>query len=152
GVISTVTGDGTNSFGGDGGPATAAQISIPNGVTATADGGFLIADSNNHRVRRVAPDGTISTVAGTGAFGYNGDNQPATQAQLNFPSGVAARPDGSFLIADNDNHRIRQVSAGGEITTVAGTGGPAFGGDGGPATSAQINDPSDVSLTPDGGF
>jgi NHL repeat len=152
GVITTVAGNGVNSFGGDGGPATDAQISVANGVVATADGGFLIADSNNHRVRRVGPDGIISTVAGTGGFGYNGDNQPAAQALLNFPAGVAARPDGSFLIADNDNNRIREVSASGTITTVAGDGTRSFGGDNGPATSAQLSDPSGVSLTPDGGF
>lgn len=152
GTITTVAGTGTSGFGGDGGPATSAQISIPNGLVATSDGGFLFADSNNHRVRRVTPAGTISTVAGTGAFGFSGDGTPAVAAQLNFPAGVALTPDGGFLISDNDNHRVRKVSAGGTITTVAGTGVAGFSGDNGPATAAQINDPGGIAAIGDGSY
>jgi hypothetical protein len=150
GVITTVAGGGTQ---GDGAPATSAQLSSAvNGVAATPDGGFLIADSNFNRVRKVSPSGIITTVAGGGTQGL-GDGGPATAAQLAFPSGVAVRPDGSFLIADNDNNRIRQVSTTGVISTVAGsTTTDGFSGDGGPATDAQLNDPTRVSLTPDGGF
>ena len=132
GTITTVAGNGTAGFSGDGGPATAAQLDTPNGVAATPDGGLLIADSNSHRVRRVAADGTITTVAGTGVPGFSGDNGPATAAQLNFPDSVAVLPDGGFLIADNDNNRVRRVAADGTISTVAGIGTAGAGGDGGP--------------------
>jgi sugar lactone lactonase YvrE len=151
GVITTVAGNGTPGFGGDQGFATSAQISAPNGLAATPDGGFIFGDSNNNRVRYVSPTGLINTVAGGGPGGL-GDGGPATSAQLAFPIGVAVRPDGSFLIADNDNHRIREVSTSGVITTVAGTGTPGFGGDNGPATSAQINNPAGIVLTADGGY
>jgi NHL repeat len=151
GTVTTVAGSGTAGAGGDGGPALNAQLNTINGLAATPDGGFLIADSANHRVRRVSADGTITRAAGGGTQGL-GDGGPATSAQLNFPSDVAARPDSSFLISDNDNHRIRQVAADGTITTVVGTGTAGFSGDGGPAASAQINNPASIALTPDGGF
>jgi hypothetical protein len=149
GVITTVAGNGTPGFGGDDGLATSAQLNAPNGLAETADGGFLIADSNNNRVRKVSPAGIITTVAGGGT---GGDGGPATNAALAFPVGVAARADGSFLIGDNDSHSVRQVDAGGTITTVAGTGSAGFGGDDGPATSAQLFSPAGVALMPDGGF
>ena len=135
---------------GDGGPATGAQINGPLGVTATSDGGYLVADSSNHRIRRVSPAGTITTVAGTSA-GLSGDTGPATAAQLNFPTGVTATADGGYLVADFNNHRIRKVSAGGTITTVAGTTA-GLSGDGGPATVAQFNKPQVVAVTADGGY
>ena len=152
GVITTVAGNGTAGFGGDNGPATSAQLNAPNGAAPTADGGFLFADSNNNRVRRVSPSGVITTVAGTGAAGFSGDNGPATSAQLSFPGGVAVLPDGSYLITDNDNNRVRRVSPAGTITTVAGTGGAGAGGDNGPATGAQLNDPPGSAGTGDGGY
>ncbi|WP_051324754.1 NHL repeat-containing protein [Candidatus Solirubrobacter pratensis] len=148
GTITTVAGT-TQGFSGDGGPATAAQLDTPFGVAATADGGFLIADQGNHRVRRVSPGGTITTVAGTTA-GFSGDGGPATAAQLDFPVGVAATADGGFVIADTSNHRLRRVSPGGTISTVAGTT-HGFSGDGGPATAAQLNIPFGVAVTADGG-
>lgn len=151
GVIRTVAGNGTTGGGGDGGPAAAAQLNTPNDIAVMADGGVLIADSANHRVRRVDPAGNISTFAGTGAAGYNGDGIAATAAQLNFPAGVAVLADGSVLIGDNDNHRIRRV-AGGIISTVAGTGVLGGAGDGGAATAATINDPGDVDALPGGGY
>jgi hypothetical protein len=152
GVITTVAGNGSPGFSGDTGPATSAQLDGINAVAATPDGGFLIADSNNNRVRKVSRNGVITTVAGGGTQGL-GDGGAATAAQLAFPAGLAVRPDGSYLIADNDNNRVRQVSTTGVITTVAGsTVNDGFSGDGGPATDAQLNDPTRVSLTPDGGF
>ncbi len=111
GTVTPVPGTGAFALGGDGGPATAAQLDFPAGVAATADGGFLIADNDNHRIRRVSADGTITTVAGTGVRGSGGDDGPATVAQLNDPAGVATTADGGYLIADKDNHRIRRVSA-----------------------------------------
>ena len=150
GTITTVAGT-TQGFGGDNGPATSAQLDKPSGVAATADGGFLIADFNNQRIRKVSAGGTITTVAGT-TQGYGGDNGPATAAQLNQPAGVAVTADGGYLIAERSGHRIRKVSAAGTITTVAGDGTAALGGDGGPATSAQINRPHIAAPMPDGGF
>ena len=108
-----------------------AQINTPRGVVATADGGFLIADTGNSRIRKVSAAGAITTVAGNGGFGFSGDGGPATAAQLNAPYGVAATADGGLLIADGSNHRIRQVSATGSIATVAGNGTAGFFGDGG---------------------
>jgi DNA-binding beta-propeller fold protein YncE len=150
-VITTVAGTGVSGAAGDGGPATSAQLDTPNAVAPMPDGGFLIADSFNHRVRRVSPSGVITRVAGLN-LGAAGDGGPAIRAGLNFPAGLAVRADGSFLIADNDNNRIRQVSASGTISTVAGTGTAGFGGDGGRAIGAQLNGPAAVAFTPDGGY
>ena len=152
GIITTVAGTGARGFSGDGGPAVAARIDNPRGVTALQDGGFLIPDTDNHRVRRVYPDGTIETVAGTGIAGFSGDGEPALSAQLRSPFGVAAIADGGFLVVDAGNQRIRRVSRDGIITTVAGTGVSGFSGDGGPATAAQLDRPHAVAVLPDGGF
>jgi hypothetical protein len=139
---------------GDDGPATDAQLNHPFGIAVTADGGFLIADSYNQVVRRVSADGVITRMAGTiGAAGGGGDGGPATDAQLNYPFGVAVTPDGGFLIADTVNQVVRKVSAGGVISRVAGTTGAAGSiGDDGPATDAQLNYPLAVAATADGGF
>jgi sugar lactone lactonase YvrE len=123
GTISTVAGsDPFGDFSGDGGPATAAALNNPTGVAATADGGYLIADASNARVRRVFPDGTITTVAGTGNYAFSGDGGPATAADLREPGGVALDAQGRVYIADTVNARIRMVDTNGIITTVAGTG------------------------------
>jgi len=151
GTITTVAGTGAGGFGGDNGPATQAQLNQPYAASPTADGGFLIADRGNHRIRKVAADGTVTTVAGTGAGGFAGDNGPATQAQLNAPCMVLALPDGSFLIPDRDNQRVRKVASDGTITTFAGTGVAGAAGDGGPATQAQLSGPYSVSVAPGGG-
>ena len=155
GVITRVAGStGAAGSAGDGGPATSAQLNRPAGVAATSDGGFLIADTNNQVIRKVSADGVITRVAGMiGAGGSAGDGGPATSAQLNGPFGVAVTADGGFLIADTDNQVIRKVSADGIITRVAGTAGVVgTGGDGGPATSAQLNYPLALAVTADGGF
>jgi len=152
GIISTVAGTGTGGFSGDDAAATSAQLNVPRGVAVTADGGFLIADTFNNRVRRVSPAGTISTVAGNGTRGFAGDGGAATSAQLNFPRGVAASADGGFLIADTENSRVRRVSPAGTISTVAGTATAGFAGDGGAATSAQLDSPRGVAASADGGF
>jgi NHL repeat len=152
GVITTVAGNGSGGFSGDDGPATDAQLNLPVGVAVTADGGFLIADGENARVRRVSAAGTITTVAGNGTTGFSGDGGSATAAQLDGPDSVATTADGGFLIADGDNNRVRRVSPSGTITTVAGNGTAGFSGDGGPATAAQISDPNGVEATADGGF
>jgi hypothetical protein len=152
GTISTVAGNGTSGFSGDGGPATQAQLNAPVSVSATADGGFLIGDSLNHVVRRVASDGTITTVAGTpGTAGFIGDGGPAVDAQLDHPDGVAAKPDGGFIVADANNNVVRRVLPDGTIDTVVGNVSAGFSGDGGTAISAQLDHPVGVASAPGDG-
>jgi hypothetical protein len=142
GIISTVAGDGSDEGGtGDGGPATSARLEAPVGVAALPDGGFAVAEYEGHRVRRVWPGGTITRLAGTGSAGFSGDGGAATAARLNRPVGVSPTADGGFLIGDSANGRVRKVSAGGSIDTVAGSGQPGFSGDGGPAAQARLNSP-----------
>jgi len=148
GVINTVAGGQIPGFSGDGGPATSAQLDHPQGVTAIPGGGYLIADTNNNRIRRVSAAGVITTVAG-GNQGFSGDGGPALAAQLNQPSDTAITADNSVLIADTGNDRIRKISPTGIITTIAGTT-RGFGGDGGPAASAQLNQPRGVAVADDG--
>ena len=150
GTITTVAGNGTFGSAGDGGPASIAQISEPFGLALDATGDLFIADSSNHRIRMVDVNGLITTVAGTGSSGFSGDGGPATSAQLNTPWGVAVDGSGNIFIADTSNNRVRKVAPGGVITTVAGTGTADFGGDDGPATSAQLNNPRDVGLNASG--
>jgi hypothetical protein len=152
GDISTVAGNGTLGSAGNDGPATAAELNLPRDVAVLPGGGFLIADTANNEIREVSPTGVITVVAGTGTGAYNGDNIPAVNAQLNGPRGVEPLPGGGFLIADFANQRVRWVDVAGFIHTVAGNGTPGFGGDGGPATSASVELPRDVSLAPDGGY
>jgi len=143
GVITTVAGNGTQGFSGDGGPATNAQLNFPGSVAVDSAGNLYFADYDNFRIREVS-NGVITTVAGNGTFGSSGDNGPATSAQL-IPYGVAVDSGGNLYIADGFNHRIRKVSNG-VITTVAGDGVPGFSGDNGPATSAQLASPSGVAV------
>ena len=146
GVMTTVAGTGEWVFGGDGGPATETQLNNPAGVALDPAGNLYIADQHHHRIRRVAPSGTITTVAGTGQRGFSGDGGPATEARLAFPYGVAVGPAGDLYIADRSNHRIRRVDPSGVITTVAGSAERGFGGDGGPATEAQLLFPQGVAV------
>ena len=151
GVISTVAGDGTEGYNGDGGAATAAQLNYPVGVAVDGSGNLYIADLGNHRIRKVDAAGVISTVAGAGSTGesgggFGGDGGPATAAQLRSPAGVALDGAGNLYIADALNNRIRKVDSAGTITTVAGAGTEGFGGDGGPATAAQLYRPAGVAL------
>ena len=150
GVISTVAGTGEAGFSGDAGPATAARLNRPFAVAPLPGGAFLIADLDNNRIRRVAADGRITTVAGTGDARFSGDGGPAHAASLNLPHAVAALPDGGFLIADTYNHRVRRVDSNGRITTVAGTGTAGYSGDGGPAIRAELNLPKALAVLPDG--
>ena len=150
GVISTVAGTGVRSYSGDGGPAKSARISAPRGIASTADGGYLIADTDNDRIRKVSAAGTITTVAGNGLRGFSGDGGPAVAASLNGPYSVSALADGTIYIADTVNHRIRRVAPDGTITTIAGTGSAGYSGDGGPAALAQLSSPHAVDALPDG--
>ena len=146
GNISTIAGTGAAGFSGDGGPATAAPVDGPTGIALDSAGNIYIADTNNHRIRKMDPSGNISTIAGTGSAGFGGDGGPATAAQINFPRHVALDGAGSLYIADASNHRIRRVDASGIISTIAGTGSGGFSGDGGAPTSAQINDPRGIAV------
>ncbi len=150
GDITTVAGTGVPGYNGDGGVATSAQLNSPYGVAVDAWGNLFIADSENQRVRKVTASRVITTVAGTGVAGYNGDGGAATSAQLNYPYGVAVDPSGNLFIADFNNQRIRKVAASGVITTVAGTGVAGYNGDGGVATSAQLNYPFSVVVDSSG--
>lgn len=146
GVINTVAGNGTPGFSGDGGPATAAQLGNPTGVAVDSAGNLYFSDVHFHRVRKVTPDGIVSTVAGTGTAGFSGDGSPATAAQLNGPIGVAVDSGASLYIADQSNFRIRKITAAGVISTVAGDGTSGLNLDTGPATAAQLNLPSGVAV------
>lgn len=137
--------DGQPGLSGDGGPARSARLRDPADTAIGPDGSIYIADTGNDRIRRVAPDGTISTFAGT-TQGFGGDNGPATQAQLDTPRDVAVSSDGSVLIADLGNGRVRRVTPDGIIRTVAGGTGPGIAGDGDPALTAQLTSP--VALVP----
>ncbi|MDE0628041.1 MAG: hypothetical protein OXH99_16725 [Bryobacterales bacterium] len=122
GVATTIAGVGERGGAGDGGLARAAALASPSDVALGDDGSTYIADTNNHRIRKVDSGGTITTVAGTGNRGFGGDSGPATDANLNSPAAVAVASDGTIFIADRGNRRIRKVDAAGVITTVAGTG------------------------------
>ncbi|MFI9722980.1 RICIN domain-containing protein [Streptomyces sp. NPDC052396] len=144
--ISTVAGTGPWGFNGDDRLATSAQLNHPHSVAVDGAGDLYIADYANHRVRKVTADKKISTVAGTGIGGFDGDDRLATSAQLNCPLGVMVDSTGTLYIADHSNHRVRKVAADGKISTVAGTGTAGFGGDGGPAASAQLNCPLGLAV------
>ena len=145
-IITTVAGKGTPFYSGDGGAATNASIYGPNGVALDASGNLYIADSLNNVIRKVGPNGIITTVAGNGSPGYSGDGGAATNAMLRGPYGVAVDAAGNLYIADNFNNRIRRVDTNGIISTVAGHGDAAYGGDGGAATNASLHNPRAVAM------
>jgi sugar lactone lactonase YvrE len=149
GIITNFAGTGIGAFSGDGGPATNARLNSPSDVVADANGSLYIADSNNLRVRKVSPDGIITTVAGNGKIPFNGDGIPAKQAAL-WPVAVATDREGSLYIADAISHRVRKVSPDGIITTVAGNGTPGSTGDGGRAVDALLISPSDLAFDAEG--
>lgn len=151
-VLTTVAGTGQRGSTGDGGPAISALLSRPIRVDFDSAGNLYLTDSDNHTIRKVNPQGVISTIAGKpGQSGFSGDSGPATTALLNFPIGVAVDKDGNVYICDNDNNRIRKITAAtGAITTIAGSGAVGSGGDSGPATAAQFNEPQNVAVDKDG--
>jgi uncharacterized protein (TIGR03437 family) len=145
GIVSTLAGTGTAGFSGDGGPAAAAQLNLPYGLAVDLAGYVYVADLGNSRVRRIAPDGTISTFAGNGTAGSGGDGGAATDARLMQPRNVAADSIGNLYISEFGAHRVRRVTPDGRIATVAGTGLPGFNGDG-PAGSVLLNSPAGLAL------
>src|SRR5208337_3207129 len=146
GDIYTVAGDGTANYNGDNRDATSAELNQPTDVKLDGYGNLYIVDALNSRVREItASTGIISTLAGTGFNGYSGDGGSAAYAELNDPTYLAVDASGDVYIADRANNRIRKVASG-NITTVAGNGTQGFSGDGGPATSAELNLPTGVAL------
>ncbi|MFC5865373.1 chitobiase/beta-hexosaminidase C-terminal domain-containing protein [Acidicapsa dinghuensis] len=151
GVITTVAGNGIPGYSGDGGPATSAELDYPYGIGVDSAGDLYIADTSNHRIRKVnAATGTITTVAGDGTAGNSGDGGPATSGEMTYPYGIAIDASGNIYTSDWISGVIRKVTAStGVISTVAGNGGAGYAGDGGPATSATLYYPVDVAV--DGG-
>ena len=149
GIITAFAGTGVAGYNGDGVLATLAQLNNPWGVSADISGNVYIADQWNHRIRKVNSAGIVTTFAGTGTDGYNGDGFAATSAQLRYPSGLSADINGNVYIADTGNSMIRKVNSAGIITTLAGTGIAGYNGDG-DATSAQLNNPYGVSADMNG--
>ena len=146
GTITTLAGTGVAGFAGDGGPATSAQLNLPYGLAVDATGAVYVADLGNNRVRRIGPDGTISTVAGNGAMLSAGDGGPATSASLMSPRNLALDSTGNLYISEFAGHRIRKVASGGTISTIAGNGTPGFSGDNGPPTKAQLQYPAGLTF------
>ena len=150
-VITTIAGDSTAGFFGDDSTATKAHLNSPSSVFVTQGGDMYIADTGNHRIRKVsAADTVITTVAGNGMPGYSGDGDLPTNAQLAFPKAAFVDSAGTMLIIDQFNQRLRRVNPGGNITTIAGDGTFDFSGDGGPSTHARIASPSFLTRNPSG--
>ena len=141
GIISTFAGDGTGAYGGDGGPATAAQLNFSNGMDFDAAGNAYISDNFNHMIRKINTSGIISTIAGTGTAGYSGNGGPATNAMINNPNRIMVVGTDVYF-TEQGNACLRKVNAAGIISTVAGDGFSGYFGDGGPATAAEFNAPA----------
>jgi sugar lactone lactonase YvrE len=149
-TIRTIAGTGTPGSSGDGGPAGSASLNHPFGITRGPDGGLYVCEFSGNVIRRIDEKGTITTVAGNGTAGYSGDGGPAVKAQLNKPHEIRFGPDGALYISDMSTHTIRKVDMkSGTISTIAGSGKPGFGGDGGPATAAQLKDPIAIQFGTD---
>jgi DNA-binding beta-propeller fold protein YncE len=150
-VITTAVGTGEKGFAGDGGPAEAALLNGPFDVAFDTAGNLFFSDTFNHRIRRVdARNGGITTIAGNGKAGYAGDGGPAVRTSLNEPYGIAIDRAGNIFVADRLNRRVRRIdAANGGITTLAGTGEPAYSGDGGQAARAGLAEPNGLALDAD---
>ncbi len=144
-IITTVAGNGTAGYSGDGGQATNAELNNPDGVAFDAIGNIYIADQGNNRIRKVNTAGIITTIAGNGTQGFSGDGGTATNASLYAPSEVVIDAGGNLYFTDENNNRVRMVNTAGIITTIAGNGTAGYNGDGGQATFAELHDP--VGLT-----
>lgn len=146
GTITTIAGTGWQGFSGDGGPATAAELYRPVGITCDYAGNIYFCDAANNRIRKINTAGIITTIAGNGGSIYNGDNIQATAAAIYNPHWVTLDKYGNMYITDFSNHRIRKVNTLGIVTTIAGTGLPGYAGDNGPATNAKIDGPYGIAI------
>lgn len=146
GIARTIVGTGEKGYNGDGIQAKEALVSWPNHLVVNLQGDIIIADSGNYRIRSVGKDGIIRTIGGTGEKGFSGDGGPATEAKISGASAIALDRTGNVYFADFSNHRIRKISTGGIITTVAGTGNPMYNGEGLQATASNIGEPCGVVL------
>jgi len=149
GIIRTVAGTGARGYGGDGGPATGALLDSPTRLQVDVDGDLYFCDTDNHAIRRLR-DGTITTIAGTGVPGYDGDGGPAQQARFNAPYDLRFSPEGDLYVADTGNNVVRRIDGEGRVTTVVGTGARGFAGDEGDAVGAELNRPSAINFSADG--
>ena len=152
GIITRFAGTGEASFSGDGGPATSAALAGPTSVAADATGNLYIADGYNYRIRKVQTDGTISTYAGNGNDGNSGDGGLALDASIGYPYDVELDSLGNVYVSDPENAVVRKIDSEGVIGTIAGTGESGYGGDGGPATQAQLNAPTGMAISTAGEF
>ena len=149
GVLTRFAGTGFNGFSGYSGPAVNVQLGSATGLAVDNAGNVYIADGGDNLIRMVAPDGTSTTIAGTGSFGYGGDGGPAINAEFENPTGLALDSTGNIYIADSGNNRVREIS-GGMITTIAGNGTHGYSGDGTAATAAELANPNGVALDSNG--
>ena len=149
--IETIAGTGKQGFSGDGGPATKAELDNPFGIVRGPDGAFYYCEYTGQRIRRIGKDGTITTIAGTGQVGFTGDGGSALEATFNKPHELRFDTFGDLYIVDMVNHAVRKIDMKtGMITTIAGTGQPGYGGDGGPAVKAQFKQPHSIQFGPEG--
>ncbi len=159
GIVTRIAGNGRPGYSGDGGPATLAQFSmgqlvesppyigsLPPGLAVDLAGNVYVADNGNSRIRRISPDGIVTTVAGNGTSGFSGDDGPATRAQLSSVLGLVVDGSGDLLLSDSENHRVRMIAPDGTISTVAGNGVCGFSGDGGAAAIAQLCNPAGMAM------
>lgn len=150
GIISTIAGSDSCGFAGDGAAATLAKLNYPAGVVVDASGNVYISDTRNNRIRKVSATGIITTIAGTDSMGFSGDGGAASAAELRGPGYLTLDGSGNLYFTDGGNNRVRKISTGGTITTIAGNGPSgamgSFGGDGGQATAAQLNGPTSVAI------
>ena len=146
GIITTIAGIGVGGYNGDGIPAITAKLSRPIGITCDNIGNIYFADALNNRVRKIDTSGIITTIAGNGTAGYNGDNISAISAEVNIPHSVARDTHGNLYISDAENHRIRMINTDGVITTIAGTGIANYTGDNGLADTAEIDAPYGIAV------
>lgn len=150
-TISSIAGNGQQGFSGDGGPATEAKIDNPFGVVRGPDGAIWFCEYTGQRVRKILPNGTIQTIAGSGKKGFTGDGGPALEASFNLPHEIRFDAAGDLFIVDMSNHAVRKVAMKtGIITTIAGTGKAGYSGDNGPATQAELKQPHSIQFGPEG--
>lgn len=150
-TIETLAGTGKQGFAGDGGPALKAELDNPFGIVRGPDGAFYFCEYTGQRIRRIAADGTLTTIAGTGEVGYSGDGGPALEATFNKPHEIRFDAAGDLYLTDMVNHAIRKIDMkSGTISTIAGDGKPGYSGDGGPAAKAQLKQPHSLQFGPEG--